>query len=255
MVKKVSVVINGDRGQLGEGRAYGLGFAFCEKTENGFKTVQPPSTCKDYLNDVLAIEKFFPKATISIYGLNYKATGNVFDKTGISHLFVQPLPYKGTIAFYDIDKERKEFPTRIDNILTVLRSFEEQMGFKTETKVQATDQDGGFIFTVPAEWGTSTYMISLYALMIRGAAYLKLNDPLGTFLGVPALDTGMVGPVRVKIDYMLKTKTLPEFNVENFRSGPYGVSSNVHNAGIVGWVVPTTKYAGKNPITDEAILK
>ncbi|MBE9490690.1 MAG: hypothetical protein IMY67_10385, partial [Bacteroidetes bacterium] len=59
------------RKSLGEGRDFGLGFAFVEKEEKQiFKTKQAFTACKDYLNDVV----FSEHSTVtlpSIYGFKH----------------------------------------------------------------------------------------------------------------------------------------------------------------------------------------
>jgi hypothetical protein len=257
---KVKVV--GQRSKLNEGRTCGLGFAFLKKEKEGeFVTVNTPSTCKDYLNDVVFIERYAKDKTINIFGLSYSYQ-NIFESNGVGYLFVRPLDAKHNAdelhSRYDLKEEYDNFSKHIQFIKDTLNKFEKKMEFGTLTDVVPAQLEGAFVFITPAEWTDSPYMISLYALLIRSMTYVDFDNPLAPALGPASMDSGLVASARSKVDFLLKTKKLPEYPYEkHFRPDlPGGLYQYLHNDGLNSWNIQQSPlYGGMYMMSNKVIVK
>lgn len=159
----IKIIDNQKRNILGEGRNFGVGFAFLKRINNvKYETVQPISACKDYLNDVIYSEH--TGKICEAYGLKYKKQG-LFENEGWGYLAVSVLDYMyGNYAKKQWEIEALE--KGLGSITKLLSYFEKYFKMGKRTKVLQIDKNL-YIFKVPLEWCASTYMISLYSLLIR----------------------------------------------------------------------------------------
>ena len=226
----MKVIDQQNRMVLGEGRNHGMGFAFCKKVEEGvFETVQPISPCKDYLNDVIAAEVLKTSATAC--GLVYKPTG-LFEIGKPAYMVVKIVDFqKPNPAYYSPEKDTERLSKTYPTILWMLNAIETKLGFKSMTTITKANDDH-YLFEVNYEWITSTYMISLYTLIIRmGQCALPMVTPLDFLYNIPVLDGALWQSAQKKFEHILNTKELP---VQKFAGNP----GNYHSTGIVSWQIP-----------------
>jgi len=177
-----TLVDKGNRFALSEGVTSGVGFAFCKRDGNVFSTVGPISTCKDYLNEVVYTEN--TKTPSSAYG--YKATYTGCFESDCAHLVIGILGQKnykmnylaGGVYEYvsagpdhkhpTYDKELDYLKESFKCIELLLNSAEEMLNVAGRTKIQkVANVDNRYIVTMPIFWTKYTYLISLFALIIR----------------------------------------------------------------------------------------
>lgn len=151
-----------EREVLNEGRSRGMGFAFLKKIkEEEFETVQPVSPCKDYLNDVVYGEKLH--VPVSVCGLKYNPQ-KLFDKKSNFYLAAKVMKDKYN-STYDPKPEAKKFDDNYKNIQKLINWIEDKLGVKHSKISKATD--GHYLIEGDKYWRESTYLISLYTLLIR----------------------------------------------------------------------------------------
>jgi hypothetical protein len=235
----VKIKLQAGRSKLNEGRNFGLSFAFAKKIDNkAYETVQPPSTCKDYLNDVVFVEQFSPTVAAVAYGLTYNKLG-IFEQDGSAFLFIQPVGFvssgkRNEDIGFSLKEEIETINRNINKVITVLNDFEERMGFNFKSYSIPTNQDGGYILHLPSQWVENPYMISCYSLMIRIAMYAdELGNPLSIILDTVSQDSSMILALKQRLQWMLKYKkvlpytyaTYPIFLEQPGRSHNYGMKS------------------------------
>lgn len=165
-----------DRSVLGEGRDFGLGFAFVKKEDDTFVTVQPISPCKDYLNDVVYSEHTGNKC--SAYGLTYDKQG-IFDN--VCYMVTRECHYISGNLYTKFDDEEKQMESNLHNLVCLLNMVEAQLQIEGRSSAIRLE-DSHYVFVMPFEWCSSTYMISLYSLLIRIGRWYNGTDEIFTFL-------------------------------------------------------------------------
>lgn len=177
----IELVDSHSRFRLVEGKTYGVGFAFCKRDGHKFTCVGPISTCKDYLNEVVFTEN--TKTQSSAYGYQAQYTGCFEDK--VAHLVICVMGSKN--ATYDYSKGMyvckdpanpeikhanfdREFEYLRDNyklLEGLMNQAEDFLKVGSHTKIQPIPGTTRYIVTLPIWWTQYTYLISLYALLIR----------------------------------------------------------------------------------------
>lgn len=229
----IEIIDKQNREILSEGRNHGLGFAFCKKlSDDSFETVQPISPCKDYLNDVIAAEKL--NLTAQACGLTY-VPQKLFVENEPAYLAFKIVGYQTKNASlaktYNIAPEEVRLHETYRRIQGILNDIEGQLDFKTLSRIERC-KDGYFLCTVPYEWITSTYMISLYSLIIRtGQYFTPILRPIDLLMTIPSMEGQLWVGARMRLDHILKTKVLP---VQNF----VGTPGAYHSTGILVLPLP-----------------
>lgn len=166
----MKIIDKQDREVLSEGRNYGMGFAFLKELKtNEFETICPISPCKDYLNDVVYGEAL--NVPVSACGLNYKPVGGVFEEP-FSNLVIKITNYqkKNTFSKYaNFETDTKQLKTNYKNIEKLLNYIETRIGID-HTEITPSNDDM-YHLKVPRYWTESTYLTSLYALLVRMGQY------------------------------------------------------------------------------------
>lgn len=218
------------RSKLIEGRNYGMGFAFVKKIKKDtYETVHAVSACKDYLNDIVAAEHMNVEA--SACGLVYKPQG--LFKDGEAYLTFKILPYFNGKEYAEQKKDTEILETLYENIEKEVHDLEEALKIKGRTKIEKA-KNGYYLATIPIEWTSSTYLISLLSLWIRVCQYnrSKPTTNLGTYLSISPIDSQLWTNALPKIKLIMDKGKLP---VQNFLR--YG-SSNAgawHGYGILNY--------------------
>lgn len=154
-----------DRTKLSEGRNFGMGFSILEKIDNNiYETIIPFTACKDYLNDVVYVERT-NKELKSIHGLKHEYTG-VFENTDYFYLGVKALHYKSGTEWDKYDELENILISNYNNIVRLLNKLEEKFNIEDRTEIEDVSE-GTVIFKVPMFWGKFNFLISLYSLYIR----------------------------------------------------------------------------------------
>lgn len=177
MSTKFKLIDKQDRSKLGEGRNYGVGFAFCRQLgESTYETIMPISSCKDYLNDVVWSEA--RDKQITNYGLTTKKLG-LFDNTQFATMAFKvcgkgatnPQPYA------DMDKDIASYKANRCEIEASMNLIELALGLDHPTRI--IEQDGVYIATISLWWCKATYRISLWSLLIRALRHKSdKGDPI-----------------------------------------------------------------------------
>lgn len=167
------IINNHSRSILAEGRKKGFGFAFAKKVSeyksNTFETVMPVSPCKDYLNDIVAVENGAPPFTV--YGLSSKKT-DLF-KNGVFlviRICDTDLNEEKDIELKEENKIiKKMLDKEYNKIKNILNEIEEKI---TDQKTEIYKaNDGYYLLEVPRIWVMNGPMISFYGLIIRNALF------------------------------------------------------------------------------------
>lgn len=168
-----------DRSKLSEGKTTGMGFAFLKKIDNNtYETVQPISTCKDYLNDVVYCE--FLKGSVAVYGLSYKYTSCL---DGDEAYMAIKMLASGTLA--PLEKDVNRLNENYKNVQAVLNWIESIIQVPT-TKIESL-KDNTYLVTFSKFWSENTYKISLFALLLRISQHFNGKD-VKEFLNGPMSD-------------------------------------------------------------------
>lgn len=170
----IKLINNQNRKVLGEGKRSGIGFAFVKNTEKDvFETVMPISPCKDYLNDVVFSE--MTGKPCSAYGFKYAKT-DCFKKSR-AYLVAKICHHLDGNKYKQYDFELEALKN-YHNLTKFLNIFEEKLGLKTLTQTTMLEDDT-LLFSVPIYWCKSTWLISMYSLLIRvGRWYKEDEDPI-----------------------------------------------------------------------------
>ncbi len=172
----MKIIDNEDRDKLNEGRSNGMGFAFLKKiNKDHYVTVQPVSPCKDFLNEVLYVEKTGIK-TPKIYGLEYGEKQNIFPyRYGFIGIRICKYKYDNDYNEQPFEEARDAFNANYKNVQSFMNQLEELLELKTKTKIEPSEDDH-FLVKVPKFWLSKVYLLSLYTLLLR--AYQKYDDSL-----------------------------------------------------------------------------
>jgi hypothetical protein len=170
-----------NRSVLSEGRSNNMGFAFCKNTNGDeYETIQPISPCKDYLNDVIFAE--VTNKSITAYGLSLKGSQGLF-KGKQAYIAIAMCPYKYKNPYNDKGflEDKARLAKYHKHLESFINYFEELLGIDAETNTIITEvEDNLYVIELPLLWTESTYMISLYSLLLRaGQTYDDISvDPM-----------------------------------------------------------------------------
>lgn len=216
------------RSKLGEGRNYGVGFAFCRRVKNLLTTIQPISPCKDYLNDVVYSE--LTGKPFKAYGLSTKKE-DIFTEQGGFLVFSVCLQGPSSLTKYpNFDRDCQALDKNYKELQKFIQFFEEKFKLLQLTEITKLG-DNLFLAKVPKFWLQGTYRISLYSLLIRvGISFNGDKSPMD-FLKSFTSDTSdqyLIVSALPKIDKMLNGN-IPEQPFSSYNN------SNVHSNGIVAF--------------------
>lgn len=218
---QVSFVDKQARKKLAEGRSHGMGVAFCKRAGNAWETVTPISSCKDYLNDQVYTEH--TGKPYRAHGLQTKKEG-IFDTNAYIATSICKMGARNPTEYHGYKDEVKLFNESYQKIGKLLNAFEEQAKVDGRTEVLHY-ADNLVLFTVPLYWVSTTYMISLYTLLMRNGLTYE-GQPIAEFLKlIVGPDAYMINSISPKVDKLLGGfKPTQDFTQ----------SISWHNAGIVG---------------------
>ncbi len=237
----IQIVDKHDRKKLGEGRNYGMGFAFCIKKGDVYTTTSPISPCKDYLNDVVFVEN--TKRPIgSIHGLDYKPKGCLEGK--VAYLACSILHYNNSSKEYKhYNEERKALTKNYKFIQQGLNFYEEALDIP-KSVVHLVGED--LLIEVPKWWYELGWRISFYTLIVRSLIHydgeIDVNDFLKT--KVSGDDRYLLEGALPKFENIIKLKIKDKLNLVN--SGVQLIINKervidnyaIHNGGILSIEVP-----------------
>lgn len=221
---KLTYVSNHPRSVLTEGRNYGLGFGFAKKDGNVLTSVMPISPCKDYLNDVVYTEK--TGKPYSAWGLSTKKTGCFDDGNAYLVMSVCLKGARSSYSYETYEKDKESLAKNAGYMQEAINWFEEKFGVNGRTKIEKIE-DNLYVAIAPLFWVEATYLISLYALILR-CAMEKSSGPAMEVLtkDAPSGDYGSAQAAVPKVEQMLGGK-IPKQDM----SKPF----SVHNEGIVSF--------------------
>tara|TARA_R110000822_G_scaffold302649_2_gene426989 strand:+ start:38093 stop:38875 length:783 start_codon:yes stop_codon:yes gene_type:complete len=159
------------RSVLGEGRRYGVGFAFvapsCINTTKSFKALMPFSTCKDYLND-LAYCEHHNEELKEAYGFEHKYTG-IFKGKEYVFLGVKILNYNSipNNSWKEYEEAFNLFMGNRSNMLTVVNKFEERVNLTEDRITIKGITKDTIVLKIPYIWFTNIAAVSALSLCIR----------------------------------------------------------------------------------------
>ena len=228
----MQIINNQDRNILSEGRSNNMGFAFC-KVLNGddYETIQPISPCKDYLNDVIFAEN--TDKPISAHGLHLKGKQGILESELVyMAISICPYKYKHTYNEKDFIVEKDRLAKYHKHLEYFINYFEELLNIDIKSNTIISEvSDNLYLVELPKIWAESTYMISLYSLLLRaGQTYDDTSiNPL-EFLKSNKIyqpDVSLVKSSITKIEEILKYGPLPQ-DFSTLKG-----DTSTHNLGIV----------------------
>lgn len=172
---------NENRGKLGEGRSRGMGFAYLKKTgEDTFRTVQPISACKDFLNEILYAEKTGTLCP-SIHGLKYEKVLDIFDNN-YAYMAIKICNRNGSEYYDDSDIiDMSNFEKNYKNLQDFINQIEEALKVEQKTEIIEANNDM-FIVKMPMFWNQALYMMSLYTALLRAYQHYDKSLPALEFI-------------------------------------------------------------------------
>jgi hypothetical protein len=248
----IQIINNKSRSSLSEGRSHQMGFAFLKKVKDEtFETIQPISPCKDYLNDVIFAEH--TNKSISAYGCNLKGKQDIFDKNfGYIAISICPYKYKNSYntTTYLKDVERlKENHKNLELFINQIEEYFNLDSFNNTTIVEVSDNL--YFIEVPIIWTMSTYMISLYSLLLRVGQFYQdtTKDPIEWLEKFNAFidDVSLVKQSLPKLKNIIKYGPLPQ-DFSNLRG-----DSSTHNLGIVSYNLDYSQLINKNNVNSKEV--
>lgn len=166
----IKVTDNLNRGVLFEGRNYQMGFAFLKKVKpDQYETVQPISPCKDYMNDVVWAEQ--TGKVCKAYGLKYTPQDLFKGKSAFVYMGIKICDKQSGWGRYagNIENDRKNLRENYKNIETLMREVEKSLKISGKTAILPTEDPDTFLVILPKKWVESTWLTSLYSLLMRAA--------------------------------------------------------------------------------------
>lgn len=152
-----------DRSKYAEGRSTGLAFTFLKKTAKGYLPLHPFSTCKDYLNDLVFVER--TKKPLGLkYGFKHEFINYIYGQSKI-YLGVKCVGNKSGGAWSQ-QKEAEEM--LIENYFVLesnLNEMERQLGARKLTTVEVVDDT--LVLNLSKMWAKNGPTISFFTLFIR----------------------------------------------------------------------------------------
>lgn len=228
----IKVVNNHSRVILNEGRNKGIGTAFAKKVDkNTFETIMPVSPCKDYMNDVIAVENDYPE--FSVCGLTSKKKDLFKDNEAFIILRVcdnkkaEEAKTKRPLED-EQEKERILLKENYKKIQDILNELEKNISTEL-TEIYEAENDY-YVLKVPMIWVKNGPMISFYLYLVRIAMFatsdlmtLLLTDKL------PITETSFIKDAIVFYNYIING-LYPEVDYKNDKQLQLS-SSAVHGLG------------------------
>lgn len=210
------------RSKLHEGRNYGLGYAFLKKIDDEtFETIQPISPCKDYLNDVVYSE---------VTGRPFRAWGLETEQRGIfdgDHAYMAIAVCKlgkSLQTYSDYEQDMKFMAENTDRMAEFINKIEGKLGIGKTSIVPINDNLK--LLIMDKQWVSATYLISLYALMLRVGLSYEGGGVMTHMRQVETPDRMMLNGIKEKLLILFERKgNLPKQKIHEL--------SDVHNHGIV----------------------
>jgi hypothetical protein len=230
-----------NRGVLGEGRNYGMGYAILT-TKDGlnFNTVNAFTACKDYLNDLIYVEKT-GNLIGAIYGYRHPKVLNIFKDTDYFYLGLKALDYNASSESWSkFNNFSKKLMSNENNLIIGINKVEEFVNLSNKRTILYGKTDEELILKVPIDWVQQTYLISFYTLIIRWLFDKTIEElQVNTFDFISntwkcflSADTYLSNHI---VEFFKKKYTLKD--VEKMYVLPdYRNSSNIHNNAIIHWV-------------------
>lgn len=176
-----------NRELLGEGRNFGMGYSFLKKNkdEKNYDTVLAFTACKDYLNDVIYVERG-PKHTLNkVHGFKHEYEKLFEKEENFFYFGLCPLNRNGIAkdekGWLLYDRYVKFMEENIIYLMLAVNEMERIFNFSSPTILVQKDQVlikgelvPAYVLKVPIEWSKSPYHISFYGVFLR--YYLGLKD-------------------------------------------------------------------------------
>lgn len=164
----------GNRGSLGEGRSFGLGFTFLKKINaENYETFFPYTACRDYINDFTYIENTKKPLNIA-FGFKHTLT-NYFDDKKTIILSVNTLHYNSGKVWGKFQEALNILKDNANNLQRLLNALEKKY-IKTIKLSKVSVVNDVLIIEFDKFWFQNAAMISLYTLIIRTYFNISEND-------------------------------------------------------------------------------
>lgn len=217
---KCKLIDKQDRSRLCEGKTTGIGFALAKKDGKTLELVGAVSPCKDYLSD-----QVYSEHSGKPYGAwGYRAVQTGCLKDNVFMVFGYcPSSKTGTAPKEDVEKLEANIP----KILDLLNKIESELGKVALTSIDKLE-DNRWVATGDLFWASTTYLISLYSLLVRaGQGYdgRPFREWLACQNNPEYMTTKCILP---KLEKILKREHKPQ---------DFTTTWGVHDAGIVGHAV------------------
>jgi hypothetical protein len=158
---------------LGEGRNYGIGFAFAKRKDSELHLVGPISPCREYLNDQLYSEITGKEC----YAHGYKAKKSGLLDDECLYVVIAVLPYHSGGTYAGQDKEMKWLAKHYRSIQWLINAIEGMIAkHQGVTSIEELETNR-YVLMSPKFWGQSTYLISLLSFLVRVALEGKYETP------------------------------------------------------------------------------
>lgn len=215
MNNKLKLVDTTKRSILIEGRSYGTSFAFAKRKGNELHAVGALSPCREYLHDQLGAE--YTGKVVSKWGYVGKKA-NLFDDE-MGYILFAVLPYHdGTHYGKKQDAETAHLAAHYDKIQAFLNYFEEQLKVPDRTSIVKLEENR-YVCIMPKYWMKTSWLTSLYSLMIRAAVeglYVDGN-PYAFFKASNQSDAAYVKVAVPKLDKLLAGAEIkPQENITSW---------------------------------------
>lgn len=238
----VTIIDKQNRSKLAEGRNNGMAFAFLKKIEgkeNEFKTVMPPSPCKDYLAEVIITENtgYGTRGC----GLSYPKKLNIFSDVAymsISILKTSDSSWASYSYSNSFNNDVKKLAENYKNLQKLINNLEKTLKLSSLTTIKEANNNK-FLVTLPIEWTKSTHSISLYSLLLRVGMFVENpNEDIVKYVSNFTYNTGdksLCSSIIPKLKLIIKNKMLPpntiKYNIEQLKNK----IASPHDNGIQRW--------------------
>lgn len=223
------LVDNCYRGPLGEGRSYGVGFAFCKREGTTFTTVGPLSPCKDYLNDQLYSER--TGNDYRRYG--YRATKQSIFTDGFGYVAFSIMTEKCGAIYATMQKEKDYLAESHGKVAAFVNAFESALKIPLLSHTAITKVgENLYVAAIPDFWCLYTYLISFWTLLVRIAieSYYAEGDPVQALRDCSTGDSMLARCAIKKFDTMV-TGVIPKQD--------FTMEQDWHNQGVSGFDFPS----------------
>jgi hypothetical protein len=215
------------RSKLHEGINYGMGFQFLKRVGTQLLAIQPLSPCKDYLAEIIYSQK--TGLPSSAHGLSVK------DEKCFEHgegylAFGICKQGRALTEYSNYKRDYNTLESNYKNLEKFINIIENKIGLKTFTKIVKL-KENRYMAILPLYWTETTYIISLYSLLLRAGYFYESGDIIEYLKNfdknsndVYLLKTAMPKLLRV-LDGEVPTQDMKTIGCP-------------HNLGIVSWKMP-----------------